>query len=225
MSIIYYEKQGGNTMKKSVYSIVLMDDVIDKIDKLAYSHKTSRSNMINQILAKAVSLTTPEKRMNDTFEEIFRIFGDFNDFRLDRQPSEAMMSFKSPLRYKYKPTIKYSLELFRNIYPILGEIKIYTRTQNSELIYYLTKFFEVWSIIEKKYNNNLSYEISDGKYTRKLILQRENPNITNTQVAKSISDYISTTDKAIKIFFSNENNTVTMENLYVQYLKNQPYPI
>ena len=219
------KNQGGIKMKKSVYSIVLMDDVIDKIDKLAYSHGTSRSNMINQILAEAVSLTTPEKRMNDTFEEIFRIFGNFNDFRLDRQPSEAMMSFKSPLRYKYKPTIKYSLELFRNIYPVLGEIKIYTRTQNSELIYYFTRFFEIWSIIEKKYNNNLSCEISDGKYTRKLVLQRENPNITNTQVAKSISDYINTTDKAMKIFFSNENDAVQMENLYIQYLKNQPYPI
>ena len=42
-------------MKKSVYSLVLMDDVVDAIDKLAYSMNTSRSNLINQILAEKVS--------------------------------------------------------------------------------------------------------------------------------------------------------------------------
>ena len=47
-------------MKKSVYSIVLSDDVIDKIDELAYRTNTSRSNLINQILADHVSYTTPE---------------------------------------------------------------------------------------------------------------------------------------------------------------------
>ena len=47
-------------MKKSVYSLVLMDDVVEAIDELAYSMNTSRSNLINQILAARVSLLTPE---------------------------------------------------------------------------------------------------------------------------------------------------------------------
>ena len=38
-------------MKKSVYSLVLADDVIEAIDNLAYQMNTSRSNLINQILA------------------------------------------------------------------------------------------------------------------------------------------------------------------------------
>ena len=38
-------------MKKSVYSLTLMDDVINAIDKLAYKSNTNRSNMINTILA------------------------------------------------------------------------------------------------------------------------------------------------------------------------------
>ncbi|MBR6623769.1 MAG: ribbon-helix-helix protein, CopG family, partial [Ruminococcus sp.] len=54
-------------MQKSVYSIVLSDDVVAQIDRLAYRHNTNRSNMINQILAEYVSYVTPEKRMQDTF--------------------------------------------------------------------------------------------------------------------------------------------------------------
>ena len=41
-------------MKKSVYSIVLADDVVEAIDEMAYSLGTSRSNLINQILAERV---------------------------------------------------------------------------------------------------------------------------------------------------------------------------
>ena len=56
-------------MQKSVYSIVLSDDVVACIDRLAYANGTSRSNMINQILAEHVSYTTPEKRRGDIFSK------------------------------------------------------------------------------------------------------------------------------------------------------------
>ena len=39
-------------MKRSVYSLVLMDDVIKAVDEQAYRLGTSRSNLINQILAE-----------------------------------------------------------------------------------------------------------------------------------------------------------------------------
>ena len=57
-------------MKKSVYSIVLADDVVEAIDEMAYSLGTSRSNLINQILAERVSMMTPEIRMRDIFSRI-----------------------------------------------------------------------------------------------------------------------------------------------------------
>ena len=47
-------------MKKSLYSIILSDEVVNEIDRLAYKANTNRSNMINQILAEYVSYTTPE---------------------------------------------------------------------------------------------------------------------------------------------------------------------
>ena len=47
-------------MKKSVYSLVLMDDIVEAVDRVAYSQNTSRSNLINQILAEYLSLMTPE---------------------------------------------------------------------------------------------------------------------------------------------------------------------
>ena len=57
-------------MNRSIYSLLLMDDVVQAVDQLAYAQNTSRSNMINQILAEYLSVKTPEQRMHDIFEQI-----------------------------------------------------------------------------------------------------------------------------------------------------------
>ena len=64
-------------MKRSVYSLVLMDDVIKAVDEQAYRLGTSRSNLINQILAERLSCVTPEMRMREIFGGLAQPFGGF----------------------------------------------------------------------------------------------------------------------------------------------------
>ena len=97
----------GEMMNKSVYSLVLADEVVEAIDRMAYSMNTSRSNLINQILAERVSLMTPEMRMRQIFSEIEQLMDQ--RFLFIDQPSDSMIAIKSPVRYKYKPTLRYSL--------------------------------------------------------------------------------------------------------------------
>ena len=66
------------TLSKSVYSVVLMDDVVDAVDRLAYEAGTNRSNMINRILAEYVQLATPEQRMQDIFSSIMDVVSGQN---------------------------------------------------------------------------------------------------------------------------------------------------
>jgi len=61
-------------MKKSVYSIVLMNDVVAAVDELASRQGTSRSNLINQILAQHVCCTTPEMHMQSVFAAMKQCF-------------------------------------------------------------------------------------------------------------------------------------------------------
>ena len=94
-------------MKRSVYSLVLMDDVVRQIDKVAYSMNTSRSNLINQILAEYVCCPTPEQRTKDVFEQITQLMLGNDGFQIQQQPSDALLSLRSALRFKYNPTIRY----------------------------------------------------------------------------------------------------------------------
>lgn len=117
-------------MSKSVYSLVLSDDVVAQIDCAAYALGTSRSNLINQVLAEYVSLITPEKRRKDIFDSLVSVLGGFEPFQVQAQGSDSMLSIRSPLRIKYNPTIKYTVELSLHSKSELGQLKIMTRTQS-----------------------------------------------------------------------------------------------
>jgi hypothetical protein len=100
-------------MKKTLYSLMLSDDVVHEVDILAHRLGTNRSNLINQILAEYVNLTTPERRINDIFTAIEQMIAPSRDLVPFFSPNTFTMSLKSSLEYKYRPTVKYEVELYR----------------------------------------------------------------------------------------------------------------
>ena len=74
-------------MSKSVYSIVLNDEVVDMVDKMARVNGVSRSLMIEKLLATAVGYETPESRINDILTEIERLVTVGSDMRYLSKPS------------------------------------------------------------------------------------------------------------------------------------------
>ncbi|MEZ4508643.1 MAG: ribbon-helix-helix protein, CopG family [Eubacteriales bacterium] len=136
-------------MNKSVYSLVLSDEIVQEIDRMAYETGASRSAMINQILAEYVRYTTPEKRMREVFSAIEQmLLGSV--FEPQLQPSESMFSLRSALDYKYNPSVRYSVELYKNARPLLGELRVSVRSQNSALVLAMLQFFKLWTRIEKQ---------------------------------------------------------------------------
>lgn len=215
-------------MKKSVYSLVLSDDVIEAIDRLAYGKGASRSAVINEILAEAVSYTTPEKRMNDIFGAIESLMGGAS-FQIQPQPSDAMLSIRSALKYKYKPVIRYSLELYRSFDKTIGQLRVSFRTQSEALKSDLTEFLKLWAELENKYivrffPEGISYTIDDGKFTRTFRLPEAIEHRSNDEIAKAISEYIKMFDEILKIYFANiENRRLAAElsvDRYYEYLEN-----
>ena len=204
---------------KNVYSIVLSSDVVEKIDRLAYQNGTNRSNMINQILAEYVSCTTPEMRFREIFDRMQTMLTDGAFKALE--PSDTMLSLRSALAYKYNPTVKYSVELYRGERDAIGELRVSLRTQNAGLILYMTEFYQLWHRVETAYRTNITAVACDGKYTRKLVLQtygdREAVDLGNT-----IAAYVNVFDRALKTFFyhldSRAVGAAAVEEIYRAYL-------
>ncbi len=210
-------------MEKSMYSIMLMDRVVREIDLMAQAQNTNRSNLINQILAEYVSLVTPEKRINDIFNSIDNMLSG-NIFASYIEPYDSIMSLKSSLNYKYRPTIKYTVELYRNDLGCVGELKAIFRTQSSDLLYRLSDFFNLWIKMEQIYLNEylnttkIEYSFENGKFSRRFLIPK-GKHYSNDELAKAISDYLKTFDEIIKDYLSNKYTSVReIENRYLSYL-------
>ena len=118
-------------MKKTLYSLMLNEEVVRQVDELAHRMGTSRSNLIDQILAEYVNYTTPERRINDIFTAMERLIGPSRDLVPFFSPNSSSMSMKSSLQYKYRPTVKYEVELYRGGGDSIGELSVAFRTQSA----------------------------------------------------------------------------------------------
>jgi len=201
---------------------------------------TSRSNLINQILAEYVSCPTPEQRTKDVFDQITELVLSSDprahNFQIQQQSSDAMLSMRSALRFKYNPTIKYSVELYRGSDRVFGELRVSSRTQNRQLIGYLTDFYTRFAHLElecRKYYKNVSrqleFQVEDGRFGRKFVMPPSETTLTNQQLGSAIAWYIQMFDKMINLYFEhlshNSDPTREMLSLYQSYLEKTPWII
>ena len=223
------EKEGGDKrMSKSVYSLVLSDDVVAQIDRAAYALGSSRSNLINQILAEYVSFITPEKRRKAIFDSLESVIDGFEPFQVQTRGSDNMMCIRSPLRVKYNPTIKYTVELSRGSGNQLGQLKIMTRTQSQALIGMLDNFFYRFCCIEREYIRRLfpqiepQYQVGQGRLIRNFSLLKEG--CSDNEIGSAIAAYIRMIDRALKVCIGEDDSQwdQLIGKIYLDYLKETP---
>ena len=164
-------------MKKNLYSLTLSDDVVREVDALAHRMGTNRSALVNQILAEYVSVPTPERRWNDIFEAIEELMTPTRELVPFFAPGSSTMSLKSSLSYKYRPTVKYEVDLSNGDGQTMGSLNIVFRTQSAALISAMTSFFRLWVQIEDKclaplLGSSISCALYDGRFVRPLAMPR-----------------------------------------------------
>ena len=209
-------------MQKSVYSLVLMDDVVAAVDRLAYAAGTSRSNMINRILAEYSSLDTPEQRIQDVFSVISAVIEQQSVLQPMLSASDAMLSLRSALQYKYNPSVRYVVELYPHIDAEMGEMRAGLRTQNPTLLLYLSQFFRLWTKLEANYLSDppRTYNAESGRFTRVFLTPQNG--FSADSAGQAIADYIALFDTCLKNYFDYLNDAPaavrTTEQLYRQNL-------
>lgn len=208
-------------MSKSVYSLVLSDDVVRAADREAYARGTSRSNLINQILAEYLSYITPEKRMKDIFSSLCAML-EQEPFQVQTQGSDSILSIRSPLRVKYNPTIRYTVELSADG---AGELRITARTQSQALLGLLNGFFHLFCQVEEPYLHKLcpglepQYRIQDGRLLRRFCLL--DPQAGSHQIGEAMARYIQMIDQALKAYAAAppSQQEEAVQRVYLAYLR------
>ena len=202
---------------------MLNENVVREIDILAHKSGTSRSNLINQILAEYVNYTTPERRINDVLSAIEQMMIPSREIVPFFAPNSQSMSLKSSLEYKYRPTVKYEVELYHGGEEAIGKLSVLFRTQSRTLIENITAFFRLWKKIEDAHlapliHTAIDYALYDGKFERSISLPEHD--CTTAELARSISDYIKLFDKQMKNYLCGNADPRSIEIAYYDYLKN-----
>ena len=215
-------------MKKTLYSLMLNDEVVREVDALAHRMGTSRSSLINQILAEYVNYTTPERRITDVLSAIEQLMAPSRDLVPFFAPNTYSMSLKSSLEYKYRPTVKYEVALVPGGSESIGELSVIFRTQSAALISAMTSFFRLWKDIEDRLLHPLTgtavdYALYDGKFVRSIA--PPDKDCTAEELANAISQYITLFDKLMKGYLSGRYDAHDIEAAYYSNLIKTPIHI
>ncbi len=210
-------------MKKTLYSLMLSDDVVREIDRLAHQRGTNRSALVNQILAEYAQLITPERRIHDIFRQIGEILDSDRELVPFVAPNAMTMSMKSSLQYRYRPTVKYSVELYRDRGEALGELSVVFRTQSEALLAAMEQFFRLWKQVEDELiarylPRPVEYALYGGRFTRSIVLDTQRDYSTG-DIARAISAYVRLFDRLMKGYLSGGMAPQTIRQEYISWLQ------
>ena len=201
---------------------MLNDEVVREVDAVAHRLGTNRSALINQILAEYVGCTTPERRINDVLSTIQQLMSPSRDLVPFFAPNSFSMSLKSSLEYKYRPTVKYEVELYRSGESAIGELSVVFRTQSAALIQAMTEFFRLWKRIEDAHlypltGARIDYALYDGKFVRSIAAPDRD--CSTDELAAALSEYIQLFDKLMKNYLTGRLDAHEVEAAYFSHMR------
>lgn len=199
------ERIGAYKMKKTLYSLMLSEDVMREVDAMAHRMGTNRSNLVNMILAEKVKVRTPEQQLNDIFSGIEQLLASSRELIPLFAPNTQRVTVRSSLEYKYHPTVRYEVELVNGFVPgePIGTLTANFRTQSQALIELLGRFFRCLTRIEGAcLPIDVAYSLDNGKFTRTLAYPTKRNDVESMldaeEISKAITDYVSLVDRMMK---------------------------
>ena len=165
--------------------------------------------------------TTPERRINDVLSTIEQLLSPSRELVPFFAPNSFTMSLKSSLEYKYRPTVKYEVELYRSGEESIGELTVVFRTQSAALIQAMTAFFRLWKRIEDTHlapltGARIEYALYDGKFLRSIAVPDRD--CTPEELAGALSEYIQLFDKLMKGYLGGRLDAHEVEAAYYAHM-------
>lgn len=208
-------------MGRSVYSVVLDDDVVAALDVAAMRAGTNRSAMMNRLLAAQLGFATPEDRIRTVFDAMEKLAATgYTALQVLGQDAQAQFSMRSALRYKYNPTVRYSVELYPHPQEHLGVLRAQLRTQNTALTRMLEDFYRLWAALEQNVLQTPAalYEIGGVRFSR--VLRLPTDGCSEQQLAERLTRYVSLLDSCMKLYCEHPEDRETAATLAAHHWQN-----
>lgn len=217
-------------MSKQIVSLVLSNQVIEKIDREALIRSSSRSQVINDILCQSFGVWTPDLKMNRVMDLMTETFKGVETMQMVSATHGSTLQLRTTVAYKYNPKLKYVVEMSGREHPLLANLKIYSRTTSEPFLQCLMMFFGYISDFEESVAPSIGlrqvlskgYAYEDNKFIKRFECDWTTKEVEAESIAAYLSSYIQFLDDAIKMYFEHYGNWQHIEQqllaLYKKYL-------
>lgn len=214
-----------------MYSLILSDPVVERIDQIAYRKGMSRSQLIDHLLAQEVGLHTPEQKLRIIIEQVANTIQHQTPLQVKVRSDMGGMQFATYLRYKYNPGIRYHMEFQNQNGHMTGMLKVFSRSTSEDLLMHLSNFFNLLSAIDTArfqefHHLPVSIQLSrqsSNKFARVLISpQMSMENVEEGPIAEYLSNYVMMLDEALQCYFLNlgqRDIPSRIDQIYCRYLE------
>ncbi|MBQ7063672.1 MAG: hypothetical protein IJM90_02100 [Firmicutes bacterium] len=209
-------------MNKAMYSLILTDEVVDKIDRLAYEQGISRSQMIDHILAREVGLSTPEQQTRLIVRRTAnRVSAVMPSLKLQIRSDLGSMEIATYVKYKYNPSIKYSFDIVTEKGEPMGCLRLSSRSTSLELQEHLDRFLAFLEAIDQAGAKLFRQDLTAGRQSRfqrdillpKLFEGTRDPEV----IGDRLSGCIALIEAAMQCYFNRLVSPTLMQDLAVVY--------
>lgn len=189
-------------MQKCVYSLMLFDDIVERIDQIAYENGTNRSQLINDILADYLGIETPEQKIQHVLESLDRNLNPV--LSVSQICKNNSIRFGKSLKYKYRPKIRYCYEFKNENGQKYAVLKVSSRTKSAELNDHFNDFFNHIDTIEERHDQ--PDRDDDGEDSRHMFVRAFKQEGAVSRDTNSLTDfltrYLLMIDTAMNAYFS-----------------------
>lgn len=216
-------------MGKNVCSLVLSEEIIQKVDREALLKNTSRSQVIHDILCEHYHITTPSLKMFRVMELLSSALSSLETLDLVSSTPGSTLQIKTTVPYKYNPTLKYVIDLSGKDSEQLAVLKIYSRTVSGPFLQSLLMFFNFLTDFEESIHqtighrpiNSSGYAFEDNKFTRSFACKWTEKGLDPEIISRYLTNYIQYVDESMKSYFDSKGNwkliDQNMKAIYKKY--------
>ncbi len=217
-------------MSKQIYSLVLSDQVIEKVDREAVIKGSNRSQIINDMLCQTFGIWTPDLKMNRVMDLMSETLRDIETMQMVSASHGNTLQLRTTVAYKYNPKLKYVVEMSGKSHPTMAVLKIYSRTTSELFLQSLVMFFGYLNDFEEQTKASINFRqvISEGyafdekRFVKEIQCDWTTKDVEAEAIARYLSNYILFLDESIKMYFNASGNWQFIDQqmgaLYKKYL-------
>jgi len=226
-----------------------LGEMMGELQRIAFERDSAVSDVISEAVGEFLYSRKIGTKIFDVLNSIEQNMSGIRHFAVNTDLGRHIISIKSPLRYTYRPELKYEVRISLDSRRTVGQMTVRLRTHDINTLKSFAEFLNFWIELETKYialkvGQQIAYTVDTGYFSRAISILLHDSSVHFTgqgtgeatdnygqttesaigdygQAAGSaIGDYIQVFDELFKYSYSHPgSNWNEIEKIYISYLK------